>query len=228
MRIRDDKNFKLKRINDHYVRRIHPQKAGFDVLDWGSREAQVTRFETLLSIIQRNPTVMAAESLRVLDVGCGLTDLHTFFASSEFPVDYLGVDITLPVLMEAKRRHPGRKILQTDVFTDAPFAEKTFDVIFCSGIFNLKLGNNDRFAAYALEQLIPLSKHLVVANFLHQRTSRKYPHCFYYDPDELQKTLEKLPCQAEVVDDYLENDFTIVLKCPPVVSSLPPVELAQK
>ena len=237
-----ESSLKVKRIRAHYEKRVCPERESYDLLDWGSREGQEARFQVLCDVLRarlpadvgpepcvkrpcrrRTPSGAAAheqgigartgaERALLLDVGCGLTDLRSFLEERCLPVRYIGTDITWAVLAEARRRHACRAICQADVFAMSPFAPRTFDVAFCSGVFNLRLGNNFAFAVRALSRLGELAGNCVVANFLHIRNARKYPHCYYFDPEKLCAAVR--PCFADiaVIDDYLDNDFTLVLR----------------
>jgi len=200
---------KKNQITAHYERRIDPNRASYDVLDWGTRESQLARFRVLLDVLMRSPSPGGVPT--VLDVGCGLTDLCSFFEQCRFPVDYTGVDLTPGILTEARRRHPGRRLVQADVFDGGPFRGGQFDVTYCSGVFNLQLGNNDEFARRGLAALTRYARHRAVANFLHIRTREKYEHCHYFDPSILAAYAETLGRQVDLVEDYLANDFTIVI-----------------
>lgn len=198
-----------QRIRHHYESRVTPDRDSFDILDWGSREDQFARFDILLRVIEQENL---ADTPCVLDVGCGMTDLAAFFDARSLPVRYIGVDITYGVLAEARRRFPGRRLLQADVFRHSPFPSRAVDVAYCSGVFNLQLGNNEAFAIDACPVLARLSRGVAVANFLHRRTPQKYDHCHYYDPDQLIDAMRKRGLNVRLIDDYLENDFTLVLR----------------
>lgn len=201
---------RIHRIRRHYEARVAPHRETYDILDWSSRESQEVRFGVLLGVLQH---AFAAERVpRLLDVGCGMTDLAAFLERRRAPVRYVGADITLGILAEARRRNPQRCLLAADVFTAAPFAAQAFDATYCSGVFNLSLGNNDDFALAALPRLLDLAGTVAVANFLHCRCHRQYEHCHYFDPAALRTALERRGLQVTVIDDYLENDFTLVLR----------------
>ena len=203
---------KRQRIRYHYEKRVRPGRESYDILDWGSKESQEARFQVLLDILEEGTYRLARDApVRLLDVGCGLTDLCTYLGELESSVDYVGVDITFAVLGEAKRRWPRRMVFQGDVFTHPPLREREFDVAYCSGIFNLRLGNNEDFAVEALDRLLPLVRHCVVANFLHERTRQKYPHCFYFSPERVADAVHRHGATVTLIDDYLENDFTLVV-----------------
>lgn len=201
---------RVHRIRRHYEPRISPHRETFDILDWSSRESQQTRFAVLLRVLRRE--CPPEQPPRLLDVGCGLTDLAGFLEAQRFPVCYLGADITPALLAEAHRRSPDRRVVAADVFAASPFRPRAFDACYCSGVFNLSLGNNDTFAVEALPRLLALASRFAVANFLHCRTARKYVHCHYFDPVVLGAAMTRLGLRVELIDDYLENDFTLVLR----------------
>ena len=206
------KNPRQELIRAHYERRVVPGRDSYDVLDWGSREAQLARFHVLVDLlIQHDLAGTETATCQLLDVGCGLTDLCDLLDRLGLEVAYTGADIVSAILAEARRRHPERNLVQADIFQREPFAARTFDVVFCSGTFNLEVGNNETFAQHALLTMLPLVRDCLVANFLHTRTPRKYEHCHYYDPQALMSGVRDRAVKIDVIDNYLENDFTLVL-----------------
>jgi SAM-dependent methyltransferase len=200
---------RVERIHSHYEERIREDRDSFDILDWGSRDSQLRRFDVLCDVLRNAGLDTVPFSL--LDVGAGLTDLAGHLQERRFECAYVGADITPGIAREAKRRFPERQILLTDVLTAPPFQAGAVDATFCSGVFNLDLGNNLGFVAGALPALFGLARTVAVANFLHARTSDRYPHCFYYDPEEV---IARVPPEArcvQLIDDYLENDFTLAI-----------------
>jgi SAM-dependent methyltransferase len=199
-----------KIIKQHYEPRILPGRPHFEILDWADAQSQRLRFEVLAAHVG-----LAGKSL--LDVGCGLGDLYGFLLERGLTVDYTGVDISEKMIQHARRAHPGGHFLAADLFAKNPFGRKRFDVAFCSGTFNLNVGNNISFLPTALRQLFGLSRRALVFNLLHRRARRQHPHCVYYEPGEILKIVKHFRCKVEVIDDYLHNDFTVV--CRPLASS---------
>ena len=206
---------RIERIRRHYEARVSTDRANYDILDWASPQAQRCRFDVFRRVVDG---CGLSPGFTVLDVGCGMTDLATYLEETGCKATYVGVDITHALLVEARRRTPGRRLVLADVFEAAPFAPGSVDTCYCSGVFNLHLGNNDEFALRALPRLARLCRVVAVANFLHCRTANPYPHCHYFDPDHLLAAMEREGLQADVIDDYLENDFTIVLRPPDAVA----------
>lgn len=203
---------KHKLIRSHYERRITPGRDNYDVLDWGSGESQIKRFEVFTRIYQDCvPAAGTEPAQRLLDIGCGLTDFQTFLEQRRIHVAYVGVDIAPRLLEQARRMHPARNVLVADIFHREPFRPLAFDVAFCSGTLNLEVGNNERFVEHALTAMCPLVKRCLVVNFLHCRAETKYAHCHYYDPKAVLAAVPDSVQRAVLVDDYLENDFTLAL-----------------
>jgi hypothetical protein len=229
------------RIQRHYEPRVHPERESFDILDWASQDAQHARFAVLARLLRKlagqplagNPPAKSPPPLRLLDAGCGLADLRAYLRQDGFSVDpgpaaphpepgvrqpafpvplaYTGVDITPAILAEARRRQPDAQLLLADLFTEEPFPPQSVDVVFASGLFNLNLGNNAEFIRSGVPRLFGLASRLLAVNFLHERTPHKYGHCHYTHPDDLLREFGPLAARADVIADYLPNDFTLVL-----------------
>ena len=217
---------KRRRIRTHYERRVSPDRESFDILDWGSRSDQLRRFQIMIEAVSGD--ALPGKVLRksgnggrfghvdmntstLLDVGCGLADFGEFLDSRAPGCRYVGVDLTPGVIEEAHRRRPDRHLVLADVFEASPFRKQTFDITTCSGVFNLRLGNNDQFVKRAFESLFSIATQCVLANFLHRRARRQYPHCHYYDPDRVCRAVPRTVREIWIFDQYLENDFTVAL-----------------
>ena len=200
-----DKKFRDRRdkIRGHYEPRISSLRENYDILDWASAHTQEARFAVL-------PRFLDLTGKSLLDVGCGLGDLLTYFERHKLAVDYTGVDILPAMVQAASERHPHGRFICGDVFQASPFGPGSFDVVFCSGTFNLNLGNNMEFLPDALARFFELSRRYVVFNLLHKRSASFDLKYFHYDPDEVLAMLKPLNCHTHIVDDYLPNDFTVL------------------
>ena len=201
---------RAEQIRRHYEPRVDATRENHEILDWGTREGQLARFRVLGDALERESAPAPMPTL--LDVGCGMTDLAGYPHERGLSVRYVGVDLTFAVIREALRRYPGRQLAQADVFTHSPFRPGSVDVSYCSGVFNLRLDNNREFVLAAVPALLALSNRLVVVNMLHIRTPAKYPHCVYFDPDDMAARFAEHAASVRIVDDYLINDFTLILR----------------
>ncbi len=192
-------------IRRHYEPRIGKDLPHHAVLDWASADSQRARFETLVRCVP-------LEGKSLLDVGCGLGDLLGFLEGRGIRVQYTGVDLLEKMVEAARAAHPGFIFVQADIFQTNPFAPASFDVAYCSGAFNLNLGNNHEFLPQAVWAMLTLAREHVVFNLLHSRAASQEQTYFYYHPDEVRRMLAKFPCAIEIVDDYLHNDFTVICR----------------
>lgn len=199
-------------IRRHYEPRISPHRPHHEVLDWASEQSQRARFEILCSLVD-----LKGKSL--LDIGCGLGDLLTFIQERKIPVQYTGVDLLEKMVLAARHVHPAATFIQADLFTANPFSPQSFDIVFCSGAFNLNLGNNSKFLPQAIDTMLRLSRLYVVFNLLHHRARGSETTYFYYDPDHVRQEFQGRGYNVEIVDDYLHNDFTVICRKPGMSSA---------
>lgn len=195
----------IRKIRAHYEPLMSPGRESYEVVDWASAASQRRRFEVLVSEVP-------LEGKALLDVGCGMGDLAAFLAERDIPTAYTGVDVLEKMIRACRQRFRDRRFVRADVFADEPFPPESFDVVFCSGVFNLNLGNNLEFLPGALGKLLALSREHVVLNFLHVRSPVKEEQYFFYDPQEVLELLRGHPCEVRLLDDYLPNDFTLICR----------------
>lgn len=201
-------NYSLEHIRAYYESDTDLNDENYKILGWESREAQRLRFSILLQQVSLN-------GKSILDVGCGLGDL--FFYCKEMGVDYftyLGVDISKMIIDRAIELEPTLNVKYTDIFTDNQFRkEENFDVIFTSGIFNLKFGDNNQFFKDALAYFFDISNEYIVFNLLSNSSLNKEDTYYYYDSAHVEEIVKSFDFrEAKVVDDYLHNDFTIICR----------------
>ena len=199
---------KSQRIRHHYLPRIDGGRENYDVVDWTSAEAQQIRFAVLADNVP-------LDGRTLLDVGCGLGDLWVYLKARGISADYCGVDLLAEMTASAGEQNAGARFICGDIFDPGGSAIGSggrFDVVFCSGMLNLELGNNQEFLPKALRRMLELSAEYMVANLLHARTELRYPHCAYYDPEAVLKILEPMACSARLIDNYLPNDFTVICR----------------
>ncbi|MCR5613180.1 class I SAM-dependent methyltransferase [Treponema sp.] len=196
----------------------------YRLLGWESRQAQYARFAAFVKNV-------ALDGTSVLDVGCGLGDLFHFMTCGiGLNVEYTGIDISkrmiaiaceqLAILRENGLRLPeGNKstvrFVCKDVFeeseADAATTESRVDWVYASGIFNLNLGNNDEFLRKAFLRFAGLCKKGFVCSMLNVRSTDKEDTYYYYEPSAVSALAKEYGAKnVRIVDDYLENDFTII------------------
>ena len=193
-------------IHQHYAPRISANLENYDVVDWASPQSQEKRFGVLADNVD-------LDGRSLLDVGCGLGDLWDYLRRRRVRVAYTGVDLLEPMADAARQRHPDQRFLPANIFAENVFRPESFDVVFCSGIFSLDLGNNREFLAAALPRLLDLARECVVINLLHQRAAHGPRDAyFHFDPKEVLAMARPFPCEVRILDEYLPNDFTVICR----------------
>jgi len=96
--------------------------------------------------------------------------------------------------------------------------EKEFDYIYSSGVFNLNLGNNDKFLKEAVELFLKAARKGVCFNLLDISCREKYGDKYYYYKKEdiletTKMTLEYLNIRYDlnISDKYLSGDFSVFI-----------------
>lgn len=196
---------KLERISAFYRPRMDDRRPSYAVVNWASPMTQLARYEILADGVP-----LAGK--RILDVGCGLGDFWAFLQERKIETEYTGVDLLPEMVVSARARRPGAVFHCLDLFGGQAPPRADYDLIFCSGVFSLDLGNNLDFVPQAFARLREFAARpgWIVSNFLHVRAHGQEPPYFYYDPAVLLERLRPLGGIFRLRDDYLINDFTVL------------------
>lgn len=200
-----EKKTRIDHIKSHYEKNFGSRNENHEILDWESREAQISRFSVIVEEID-------VHGKSLLDVGCGLADLYAFFNEMGFSVRYEGVDISQRMIDFSKKRFPDVCFSCVDIFSgDKKYSDSSFDIVFSSGIFNLDLGNNMQFLECALAEFCRISSRYVVFNLLSEKSTDKENRYFYYRQRDVEKLIGNIGfSSARIVEDYLLNDLTVI------------------
>lgn len=198
---------RIELIKGYYGENFKRANAEHEILGWESKEAQYERFAALSTSVDLN-------GLRILDVGCGLGNLYEYLKEKNIQVTYTGVDVLPEMIDNASKKGLDCEFICTDLFKNNPFEDGQFDVVYASGIFNLNLGNNKQFLEKALKLFFGLSSKYVCFNLLYVKSPNKEDKYFYFTPSEALDIIDlatnEIEVEARVIQDYLNNDFTVV------------------
>ena len=190
-------------VANHYEPLLNKYSRGYEILDWESLDSQVKRFEVLTNNVELS-------GKKLLDIGCGTGDLFGYLKNQNINLSYYGIDILPKMIERAYDIYPKGRFFSGNIFKDSPFSKKQFDVIFCSGIFNLNMGDNKTFLKEALPVFFAHAKGKVVFNLLdpgHVVHSDKY---YYFSQKEVLHIIREYTDNAIAVTGYIPNDFTII------------------
>ncbi len=182
-----------------------------NALFWSNQAVQEIRFKNLAGIgIQRDDSL--------LDIGCGFGDFANYLLQNDLPVKYTGIDISGELIAEGKRQHhklESFELIEADIFDYDP-ADKSFDYITLSGTLNRKFMGNQgtesarEYSLLLIKKMFDACKKGIAFNLLdarHEWTANRWDLQSFH-PDEILVEIKKLTDKFQLVDDYLENDFT--------------------
>jgi SAM-dependent methyltransferase len=166
---------------------------------WANRSRQLIRFKVMIDLI--SDTLIEST---VVDAGCGLGDLYHYLKEQELePKKYIGVDTHLNMVALAKER-TNQEIIHADILKESlPQA----DYYLCCGGMNIL----DRFETLLfIKQMLRFSTKGVIFNILKGEDNKGIYN--KYTLEDMKKLLLFFQGEIEVLDHYLEDDFTIFLK----------------
>lgn len=193
----------IKKNVKYYDKRVEKYGNSHLSLNWGSKESQLKRFE-ILSLIGN------LHQKKVLDFGCGLGDLYSWFKENKNELNYTGIDISPEMIKQASSRFPEGQFLIQDIFS-VPLQEDFFDYILMSGIFTY---TNKFFFERCIELLFPKCKIGLGFNLLGEFDKSDKGNENYEFSQSLEQTLifcNKITKKIVFHDDYHPRDFTVFL-----------------
>ncbi len=197
----------MEKIKQYYDLNNVAGSPDYYILGWESEEAQKLRFDQLIGNMDLN-------NRTILDVGCGTGNLLEYISIKFTNFRYTGIDVLPHMIERAEQKKLNGKFVCMDLFKNNPYSNKSFDVIFSSGIFNLNLGNNEEFLLDAVEIFQSLARETVSFNLLWDKSQDKDSKYFYFSPEEVfNKLISKYHeiWNITIQKGYLHNDFTVYL-----------------
>jgi SAM-dependent methyltransferase len=188
-------------VTSHFSRLIAAHGDSLSSVDWGSASSQELRFDVLYDIgINRSSTV--------LDVGCGRGDFFDYLNTKGGIERYQGIDITPGMIELAKQRFPETSFAVCDLLHD-PYPEGSYEFVVASGIFYLKIDDNENFLRHMVTSLFAVCSHGLAFNCLSEYTKEKEEGEFYFNPCNVFSVCQQLTPFVTLRHDYKKNDFTI-------------------
>ncbi len=193
-------------IRSYYEKNLQSAREHHRILGWENRESQRVRFDILLDHVP-------LADRKLVDFGCGMGDLLGYLREKGLDgVEYTGVDISYKLIEKASRLYPGTEFHIVDILEDPTyFHSNNFDVLYSSGVFNLKFGSNYAFFRQMFEIFYAITRQTIVFNLLSDRSTDKEDTYHYFSRGEIEDYLRMFPLRSiEIIDDYLINDFTVI------------------
>lgn len=201
-------------IDRYYSHKVRLHGATPLGVDWPCLPTQELRFEQLLRVCSFDGTPFSLD-----DIGCGYGALLAFLARRHKTahVDYLGVDLSSPMVTEARRLWRQRP--QT-AFAVANTSTRVADYSLASGIFNVKLNQPQAlweiFVAATLAGMHKNSRKGFAVNFLAPPADGEAgpPELYRAPPERWQRHCERaLGARVELLQACgLPDEYTLLVR----------------
>lgn len=175
-----------------------------NALLWSGIKIQYLRFEQLAKI-----NIQIGDSL--LDVGCGFADLNFYLTQQNIPTQYQGIDIVEDFIVKAKVLYPKAQLSVNDLFTLDP-EPNSIDYLMLSGALNYVIDDADNKARQTIEKMFATCRKGIAFNLLDNddQWSSSRNDLQTYNKQEVESWVKKLTSNYQIIDNYLDNDFTLL------------------
>lgn len=170
---------------------------------WSNTDVQELRFKILAEIgIKRGDSV--------LDVGCGFGDFANYLVKKNIHPEFTGIDVSGELLAEGRKHFAELLLIEGDLFDFNP-DKKTYDFVTLSGVLNRKYEGAGDYTFQTITRMFETCKKGIALNLLdarHEWTAERWDLQSFH-PDEIIDWVSQLSNNYQIIDGYLENDFTI-------------------
>ncbi len=199
----------LVKVKSYFNERLRAHGASPRGADWNSEQAQWTRFEQLIKVVEL-PT------FSILDYGCGSGALADYLGDKKFDAQYFGYDMLESAIELARQVHSGKP---NCYFTSNKDELILVDYTVASGIFNMRADNSDeewtKYVLGVLDMFNSLSRRGFACNFLtsYSDPERMRPDLYYADPGFLFDYCKRnFSHHVALLHDYRLYDFTLIIR----------------
>ncbi|MSO96192.1 MAG: class I SAM-dependent methyltransferase [Thermoleophilia bacterium] len=200
----------LRRVERYYTGKFTQHGATPRGVDWNSVESQALRFEQVLKVCD------TSRPFRLLDYGCGYGALLDHVRARGFDCEYVGFDLSAPMLDHARDTHPRDAAAR---FVGEAEALEPVDYVVASGILNVRQDVPvDDWRAYVLSvigRLGALGTRGFSFNSLtsYSDADRMRPDLYYPDPCDLFDHCKREHSRnVALLHDYGLYEFTILVR----------------
>lgn len=121
----------LDDVSQYYTEKVNKFGANNKGVDWNSTESQYLRFKQLATIIN------TPGPFSICDFGCGYGAFYDYLLQLYSDFNYLGIEISSPMLDQAKKLYPNAQFSLTNQIPTH------FDYVIASGVFNVRLHHSE-------------------------------------------------------------------------------------
>jgi SAM-dependent methyltransferase len=203
-----DTNF-LDEVANYYSTKLAEHGETAQGVDWNGVEGQSLRFDQFRKLI-------SGSDISINDLGCGYGALYDYLIGHYENIIFRGYDVSAEMIEAANLRYKDKKNVYFKV-TDKPSLVSDYGV--ASGIFNVRLGENDvdwlKYIEGTLDILSQTSKKGFAFNCLtsYSDKDKKRDYLYYADPCILfDLCKKKYSRNVSLLHDYGLYEFTILVR----------------
>jgi len=185
----------------HRIKEFDPGTV--ESLGWKGDDSQQKRFEVLSKLADLNGS-------SIMDLGCGQGDFKAFLDSRFSNFSYVGIDQMPEFIVEGERRYG--HLANTDFYqTDFSSVElPTVDYVIASGALGYRCAKANWFNE-VIAKMYGSATHALAFNMLDIATFPDHPLLVGHDAEKVVKFCKTLSSKVELIQGYLEDDFTIFM-----------------
>lgn len=162
---------------------------------WNSKDTQYKRFEVLTQFFKND-----IKNTSIVDVGCGFGEYLVYLQNNSLVLqDYIGVDCEEHMINISKKRFPNQKFYKKNILFDPLFEA---DYYICSGALNILLYSQ---VELFIKRCFKYSNKAFVFNYLKHLTFTNISQ------DDIINICEQYTKNISIKENYLENDFTVIM-----------------
>ena len=180
------------------------------------KKKNLIRFNKILEIIK---TFKERKKIKVLDFGCGLSDLYIFLKKKKINNIYYGIDTSKKAILFSKKKFKKNNYYFADIFKDKKIVQKlpNFDVIVLNGIFTIKdklsYFQMLEYFKFILLKLKTKMSGILIFNLISQNVEWKNDQNFYPNDLDIVKIINNI-LKVDYVkysQKDIHEDFYVVL-----------------
>jgi len=152
------------------------------------------------------------DGITILDYGCGLGHLFSYLSEFEQRLTYVGVDMVSEFVSACTKKFSGQasfKLLPPE--QEIPGG---FDIVFASGVFNIKYGDPATSKQYVFErmqQLMAASTNVFICDFLSENVDFRQCGAQHFSVSEIAEfCVSRLSRRFVIRHDLRPYEFTLI------------------
>ncbi|TIH18056.1 class I SAM-dependent methyltransferase [Marinifilum sp. JC120] len=200
-------------IQNHYEKCLKEHGPNHLGVDWPNAKDLATRFNVMLDVIRKDTIAPCS----LLDLGCGVGLLaeHLIIAEMLGSVNYRGVDISQPMIDQARKNYASLNFEAHDIL-ESPLEKESVDYIVMNGVLTEKLTLSyeemEFFAQRIIQAAFEASRIGVAFNVMNHHVDWQRDSLFHWRLDDcVGYIIKNLTRHVVVRMDYGLYEYTVYL-----------------